>query len=82
MLPQEYQNTVQGLDPTQKLTVDVIAEWVENRKVWTNAYIFSCSAKRSVPRPPKLQLLLLGTAGTGQTHTAKVAMTSVRIALE
>ena len=31
--------------------------------------------------PPKLQLLLLGTAGTGKTHTAKVGINEVRIAL-
>ena len=31
--------------------------------------------------PPKLQLLLLSTAGTGKTHTAKIGITEVRIAL-
>ena len=76
-----YLGRVQGLDPTQKLIVDVMAEWAQKRKEWTSTYIRPGSAKRSPPLPPKLRLLLLGTAGTGKTHTAKVGITEVRIAL-
>ena len=31
--------------------------------------------------PPRLQVLLLGTAGTGNTHTAKIGITEVRLLL-
>ena len=31
--------------------------------------------------PPRLQVLLLGTAGTGKTHTAKIGITEVRLLL-
>ena len=76
-----YLARVQGLDPTQKLIVDVIVEWAESRKTWATTYGAPGAARRSPPLPPKLQLLLLGTAGTGKTHTAKVGITEVRIAL-
>ena len=75
-----YHARVHGLDPTQKLIVDVMAEWAQKRKQWTSAYSAPGSARRSPPLPPKLQLLLLGTAGTGKTHTAKIGITEVRIA--
>ena len=76
-----YQTRVHGLDPTQKLIVDVMAEWAQKRKQWTSAYSAPGSARRSPPLPPKLQLFLLGTAGTGKTHAAKFGITEVRIAL-
>ena len=76
-----YEVRVHGLDPTQKLIVDVMAEWAQKRKEWTSAYSAPASGRRSPPLPPKLQLLLLGTAGTGKTHTAKIGITEVRIAL-
>ena len=76
-----YHARVQGLDPTQKLIVDVMAEWAKNRKEWTATATAPGSARRSSQLPPKFQLLLLGTAGTGKTHTAKIGITEVRIAL-
>ena len=80
-----------GLDPTQKLVVDVLTEWAKDRLVWkrNNPQRASFkqkrgpgSARRCPTLPPNLRLLLLGTAGTGKTHTAKVAITEVRILLE
>ena len=62
-----------GLDPTQRLVVDVIAEWAEQHAKWKNAV--------GQALPPRLQVLLLGTAGTGKTHTAKIAITEVRLRL-
>ena len=44
---------VQGLDPTQKLTVDVVAEWAGERKKWTTTYIAPGSARRSPTLQPK-----------------------------
>ena len=61
------------LDPTQRLVVDVIAEWAKQRAKWTNAV--------GPALPPRLQVLLLGTAGTGKTHTAKIAITKARLLL-
>lgn len=78
---EEYLATVHELDPTQKLIVDVMAEWAQKRKGWTSTYSARGSAKRSPPLPPKSQLLLLSTAGTGKTRTAKVGITEVRIPL-
>ena len=78
-----------ALDPTQRLVVDVIAEWAEQRVAWTNAHLSTrgpSTASQSVglagqSLPPRLQVLLLGTAGTGKTHTAKIAITEVRLQL-
>ena len=76
-----YATRVQGLDPTQKLVVDVMAEWAPKRKKWTSAMSAGSSSKRCRAVPPKLKLLILGTAGTGKTHTAKLGINEVRIAL-
>ena len=65
---------IEALDPTQKLLVEVVGEWAGTRKAW--------KARLCQPTmPPKLRLLLLGTAGTGKTHTAKIAITEVRTIL-
>jgi len=56
------------------MVVDVVAAWAQKRQEWTRA--------RAARLPPQLRLLLLGTAGTGKTHTAKVAINEARIALE
>ena len=85
-----YEERVKGLDPTQKLVVDVVAEWAMNRGTWKNQNPARPSRRlkkgpgsdRPPPQlPPSLRMLLLGTAGTGKTHTAKVGITEARIIL-
>ena len=77
-----YATRVQGLDPTQKLVVDVMAEWADARKKWISTMSTGRFSKKRHTVPPKLNLLLLGTAGTGKTHTAKIGINQVRIAFE
>ena len=62
---------VAGLDPTQRQVYLILNTWAEQRLAWTQGEVWT------VP-PPPLRLLLLGTAGTGKTHTAKIAMSRVR----
>ena len=61
---------VDSLDPTQLEAYKTIAEWAQQRYDWEGAPD-SVSA-------PALQFLLLGTAGTGKTHTAKAGIAKVR----
>ena len=87
---------INALDPTQRLVVEVIAEWAEQRAEWKKARLPKesrpsstrgpSSASQAVgvagqALPPRLQVLLLGTAGTGKTHTAKIGITEVRLLL-
>ena len=72
----ELQLEIGRLDPTQKLMYERIASWAESKQRWlhgrrNNAPGFACA-------PPVLRMLLLGTAGTGKTHTAKLAIRQVR----
>ena len=59
-----------SLDPTQLVSYQLIEEWAVKRQVWIQS--------QSLTAPPSLRLLLLGTAGTGKTHTAKLAIARAR----
>ena len=61
------------LDPTQRLVYDVVTAWAQKRLTWRGRGRHSASTA-----PPALRLLLLGTAGTGKTHTAKLSIRKVR----
>ena len=63
-------DAVASLDPTQRLAYETMADWAQRRYEWERAPD-SVSA-------PGLEFLLLGTAGTGKTHTAKAGITKVR----
>ena len=63
-------DAVKSLDPTQFEVYKTVADCAQERLKWE-------SAPGSV-NVPCLQFLLLGTAGTGKTHTAKAAITKVR----
>jgi hypothetical protein len=65
---------VAGLDPTQLQVYDILNTWAEQRLAWRQRKIWT-------EPPPSLRLLLLGTAGTGKTHTAKTAISRVRHSL-
>ena len=67
---------IQTLDPTQHLFYTIVSEWACERLRWR----VKPHASQALPAaaPPSLRVLLLGTAGTGKTHTAKVAITKVR----
>jgi len=69
----ELARRVETLDPTQHVVYTTIAEWDTSRLAWHQA-----GARTA---PPTLRLLLLGTAGTGKTHTAQIAVAHVRRAL-
>jgi hypothetical protein len=60
-----------SLDPTQLEAFKVVSEWARKRQLWSDA--------KSLTAPPSLRMLLLGTAGTGKTHTAKLAITQARL---
>ena len=62
--------SVESLDPTQLEAYKIITEWAQQRFNWEKAL--------DSVRAPELQFLLLGTAGTGKTHTAKTSVTQVR----
>ena len=49
------------LDPTQHEAYQIVTDWAQTRHQWE-------AAPNSVSAP-SLQFLLLGTAGTGKTHT-------------
>ena len=58
------------------LLYEHIASWAQHRQTWLNgrrdnAPAFACA-------PPALHMVLLGTAGTGKTHTAKLAIRKAR----
>ena len=61
------------LDPTQRLVYEVLESWAQKHLSWRQRDRHDESRA-----PPGLRLLLLGTAGTGKTHTAKVALRKVR----
>jgi hypothetical protein len=62
--------TIASLDPTQREAYKSIAEWAQLRHQW--------EIEPDSNLPPGLEFLLLGTAGTGKTHTAKAGITKVR----
>ena len=72
----DFASRTASLDPTQKFVVDALKEWAEKRVQWR-----STPGRASPCAPPALRLLLLGTAGTGKTHTANVGITEVRLLL-
>ena len=61
------------LDPTQRVVYEVVSSWAQDQRAWRGRSRHDVSTE-----PPGLRLLLLGTAGTGKTHTAKVAIRHVR----
>ena len=71
------------LDPTQKLLYDTVVKWGDRRLDWEKASGWGCERPASGRRAPPALLpgmaqLLLGTAGTGKTHTAKTAIGRIR----
>jgi hypothetical protein len=70
---EELANRIETLDPTQHLFYTVVSEWACERLRWR----LNVDSSQALPAP-SLRLLLLGTAGTGKTHAAKVAITKVR----
>ena len=73
--PADFSAVVKELDPTQKVMVEVLVEWADLRMAWRQALPAATGAARL---GPPLRLLVLGTAGTGKTHTAKIAINEVR----
>ena len=71
---EELANSVKTLDPTQHLFYTTASEWACERLRWR----VNADSSQAMPAAPSLRVLLLGTAGTGKTHTAKVAITKVR----
>ena len=57
------------LDPTQRLLSQVLVEWADKRVAWRQALPAATGAARI---GPPLRLAVLGTAGTGKTHAAKI----------
>ena len=72
----DLQRQVDSLDPTQKLVYSYISSWAARRQSWLVDGQGAASA--SGYAGPELRLLLLGTAGTGKTHTAKLCMRNAR----
>lgn len=72
----DMQRQVDLLDPTQRLVYSYISSWAVRRQAWLSDTQGAASA--SGYAGPELRLLLLGTAGTGKTHTAKLCMRNVR----
>ena len=70
---EELLKNVKTLDPTQLEVYKYIADWSAERLQWRQAL-----PTHSTSTPPKCRLLLLGTAGTGKTHTAKLAIAKAR----
>ena len=72
----ELQRQVDSLDPTQMLVYSHISSWAACRQSW---FVDGQGAGSASGHPgPELRLLLLGTAGTGKTHTAKLCMRNAR----
>ena len=69
-LLKEADANVDTLDPTQFLAYSLVAEWSRERVAWLE--------RQSLAAPPELRMVLLGTAGTGKTHTAKLAIAKAR----
>ena len=57
------ETTIRSLDPTQLEAYKFVTEWAERQAL--------------TAQPQPLKLLMLGTAGTGKTHTAKSFITKV-----
>ena len=73
--PADFSQVVKELDPTQKILAEVLLEWADLRVAWRQALPAATGAARI---GPPLRLVVLGTAGTGKTHTAKIAINEVR----
>ena len=73
--PADFETMQQDLDPTQKLVAEMLVAWADKRLEWRQALPTIGGASKS---PPSLRLAVLGTAGTGKTHTAQVAIKEVR----
>ena len=73
--PADFDTMKQDLDPTQKLMVEMLVTWADKRLEWRQALPAIAGASKT---PPSLRLAVLGTAGTGKTHTAQVAIKEVR----
>ena len=69
----DLQRDAGRLDPTQRLVYEVLESWAQKQLSWRRRNLYD-----DLISPPFLRLLLLGTAGTGKTHTAKVAIRKVR----
>ena len=71
---------VDSLDPTQLLAYTVVAEWSQERAEWLGHQSLTVAplGHQFLTVAPKLRMILLGTAGTGKTHTAKLAIRKVR----
>ena len=72
----EFEFGVGRRDPSQMLLYERIASWAQRGQTWlngrqNNAPAFACA-------PPALHMTRLGTAGTGKTHTAKLAIRKAR----
>jgi len=59
-----------SLDPTQLLAFELVTEWSSRRLFWLE--------RQPLVAPPKFRMMLLGTAGTGKTHVAKLAIRKAR----
>ena len=74
----------QTLDPTQTLCADMIVKWAKQRVDWRQDMLAECGGSGAHSKThesrfgPKLRLMVLGTAGTGKTYTAKLAIDEVR----
>ena len=73
--PGDFSAVVKELDPTQKILAEVLVEWADLRMAWRQALPAATGVARI---GPPLRLVVLGTAGTGKTHTAKIAINEVR----
>ena len=71
----DFTAAADGLDPTQKLLTEVLVEWAGRRAAWREALPAATGPARI---GPSLRLTVLGTAGTGKTHAAKIAINEVR----
>ena len=72
----EHEKEVMRLDPTQRIFYEHVSSWAASKQQWLR------DRRNNVPGvscgPPSLNTLLLGTAGTGKTHTAKLAIQQAR----
>ena len=73
--PGDFSAVVKELDPTQKILAEMLVEWADLRMAWRQALPAATGVARI---GPPLRLVVLGTAGTGKTHTAKIAINEVR----
>ena len=73
---QQLEDDVRRLDPTQKLLYDHVTSWARAKKEWLHNCRINLDEVENPPVP--CQVLLLGTAGTGKTHVAKLAIQESR----